>query len=174
MWSAGDSEFLFYIEWSEVLFWVAFVEETWRKWLTEVRAFQAGRGIRMCKHLKARACLSSSAAAIDQCGLSDIFKGYVLGDEVPEIKSSGHIGLVSHCKDSGFRSEWDGSIGGLEQRSGKILYNGSVTRVSSWHETSKGKSRDGSEYCFGGLDKSSGSEKWSQSGYILKAEPTVC
>ena len=44
-------------------------------------------------------------------------------------------------------------------------------KLIAWNKQEQ-KQRDALEDYFGGLDKSSGSEKWSQSGYILKAEPT--
>ena len=44
-------------------------------------------------------------------------------------------------------------------------------KLIAWNKQEQ-KQRDALEDYFRGLDKSSGSEKWSQSGYILKAEPT--
>lgn len=115
-----------------------------------------------CADLEAKVCLTSSSRSKQVNVAQATVKEGVLGDEVQEDKGSDHKGLVSHCNESEFCSEW-GIQGPLECR---------VMRINSCHEMSKGKSRDGLEYCLDGLDKSSGRKKWSQSGYILKVETT--
>lgn len=68
--SAGGSGFPFYKGWSEVPFWMAFVEETWKKWLMEGRVFPETEGSECAKtDLEAKVFLKQKWTG--QCGSSN-------------------------------------------------------------------------------------------------------
>lgn len=107
MGSAGDSGFLFYTGWLGISScgWYLKKKLEGSDWGECV----PGRRIRKHKCFAATACLIFfKQQQTCRCGSSDIFKR-VCWDEVQEDRGSDHLGLVSHCKDSGFSSEQDKS-----------------------------------------------------------------